>query len=193
MWLVRHAATAVPPGICYGASDIPADPLATAEAARRLDAALPERFGWRVSSLSRARQLAQALQERRPSLTAPAVDADLSELDFGTWERRPWGDVPRTELDAWAADFADYRPGGGESVRMLLHRVRRALRATVANDAGHQVWITHAGVIRAVRYTLQWGGTAVPQVAEDWPREAPALGQWVCIELPATREDWDLP
>ncbi|MDM7457453.1 MAG: histidine phosphatase family protein [Tepidimonas sp.] len=189
LWLVRHAATAVPPGICYGVSDIPADPLATADAARRLDAVLPARLGWRVSPLSRARQLAQALRERRPDLTAPVVDPNLGELDFGAWERLPWDGVPRGELDAWAADFADYRPGGGESVRMLLRRVRHALRTAMVDDVDDQVWITHAGVIRAVRYTLQWGDTAaMPRTAEDWPREAPAPGQWVCIELADTRE-----
>lgn len=193
MWLVRHAATALPPGVCYGASDIPADPVATADAARRLDAALPVRFGWRVSSLRRARQLAQALQARRPGLAAPALDPNLGELDFGAWERLPWDDVPRAELDAWAADFTDYCPGGGESVRMLLRRVRHALRTAMADGVDDQVWITHAGVIRAVRYTLQWGSAAVPPDAGHWPREAPAPGQWVCVALPDTREGWDLP
>ncbi len=188
MWLVRHAATTSPPGVCYGASDIPADPVATAAAARRLDAALPARFGWRVSSLRRARQLAQALQERRPGLAAPVLDSTLGELNFGAWECLPWDDVPRAELDAWAADFADYCPGGGESVRMLLRRVRHALRTAMADGVGDHVWITHAGVIRAVRYTLQLGCTAVPPDAGHWPREAPAPGQWVCVALPDTRE-----
>lgn len=193
MWLVRHAATALPTGVCYGASDIPADPVATVEAARRLDAVLPARFGWRVSSLIRARQLAQALQARRPGLAAPVVDPNLGELDFGAWERLLWDDVPRAELDAWAADFTDYRPGGGESVRMLLRRVRHALRTAMADGVDDQVWITHAGVIRAVRYTLQWGSAAVPTDAGHWPRKAPAPGQWVCVALPDTREGWDLP
>ena len=43
-------------------------------------------------------------------------DARLAELDFGHWEMQSWDGIPRAEVDAWAADVAHYRPGGGESV-----------------------------------------------------------------------------
>ena len=33
LWLVRHAEVAAPPGLCYGASDLPADAAATRERA----------------------------------------------------------------------------------------------------------------------------------------------------------------
>lgn len=184
LWLVRHAAPLVAPGVCYGRSDVAADPVATAEAARRLHAVLPARFDWRVSSLRRTRQLAQALRAWRPGLPAPAVDERLCELDFGAWELRPWGEVPRGQLDAWAADFANYRPGGGESVRAMLARVRQVLTglADPSSSDGH-LWITHAGVIRSVQYLLAHGIQAVPERSEHWPVYAPACGEWLCLDV----------
>ncbi|HBF90413.1 MAG TPA: phosphoglycerate mutase, partial [Hyphomonas atlantica] len=47
--------------------------------------------------------------------------------DFGRWEMQPWGDLPRHELDAWANDFLDARPHGGESVAELTARTRAAI------------------------------------------------------------------
>lgn len=184
LWLVRHAQPLVAPDVCYGHGDVAAVAAATAEAARRLHAALPTHFVWRASPLRRAQQLAQALRAWRLGLPDPVVDERLCELDFGAWELQRWDDVPRAQLDAWVADFADYRPGGGESVRQLLVRVRAALRECIACGAAEQVWITHAGVIRAVQYTLRAGWTAVPRRAQEWPRAAPACGAWVCLALP---------
>ncbi|MEW6693449.1 MAG: histidine phosphatase family protein [Pseudomonadota bacterium] len=194
LWLVRHAATTAPPDVCIGRTDVPASDDATAQAARRLHAALPARLAWRVSPSVRARQLAQGLQALRPHLRAPVVDARLAELDFGAWEGQRWDAVPRAELDAWAAAFADHRPGGGESVRALLRRVRAALH-TVVDDAPalDQVWITHAGVIRAVLHTLAAGWGAVPTAASAWPQTPVRCGQWVAVPLAALRADRDFP
>jgi alpha-ribazole phosphatase len=186
LWLVRHARTGLGPDICCGRTDAPADPEATAQAAQRLHAALPPAFVWWVSPQIRARQLAHALHALRPALPSPVTDACLAEFDFGTWEGRRWDDVPRAELDAWAADFAHARPGGGESVAALLARVRSALHRAMATRASDGVWITHAGVIRAVHYTLRVGGQGLPHDGQDWPAHAPDCGEWDRVELP----DW---
>lgn len=194
LWLVRHAATTAPPNVCVGHHDVPAAADATEQAARRLHAALPARFEWRVSPRVRARQLARGVQALRPHLSAPVVDARLAELDFGAWEGRCWGDVPRAELDAWVAAFADYRPGGGESVRELLRRVRAVLDSVVADaPTVDQVWITHAGVIRAVLYTLAVGWRRVPSAASAWPQTPVRCGQWMAVPLAALRADRDFP
>jgi len=184
LWLVRHAHTGLASDVCCGRTDAPADPEATAQAAQRLHAVLPPAFVWWVSPLLRARQLAQALHALRPALPAPLADARLAEFDFGAWEGRRWDEVPRAELDAWAGDFAHARPGGGESVAALLTRVRQALHRAMATRASDGVWITHAGVIRAVRYTLCAGEQALPCSAHEWPVDAPACGEWACVTLP---------
>ncbi|MCW8168906.1 phosphoglycerate kinase, partial [Verminephrobacter aporrectodeae subsp. tuberculatae] len=64
LWLVRHAAALVAPGICYGALDLPADATATRSAAARLAAALPSQPRVFHSPLQRCAQLALELQAR---------------------------------------------------------------------------------------------------------------------------------
>ena len=61
LWLLRHARVQLPDGLCYGGSDVPADPDLTLDAARHWTARLPVGAIWRVSALGRAQQLADAL------------------------------------------------------------------------------------------------------------------------------------
>ena len=75
LWLVRHAATALPTGVCYGASDIPADPVATVEAARRLgvEPAHCQAFEDADAGLEAIRRAGMRAIDVRPALSAPAV------------------------------------------------------------------------------------------------------------------------
>jgi alpha-ribazole phosphatase len=151
--LLRHTRTAADDR-CYGRLEVALTPHFAAEAdalAARL--ARPDRVV--TSPLARCRRLADHLGAR---LHAPvAVDADWQEIDFGRWEGLPWSEVPRPELDAWAADLMHARPHGGESVAMLLARTRRALDRCRAAP-GHALVVTHAGPIRAA--LLATGGNA---------------------------------
>lgn len=184
LWLVRHAAPCIAAGTCYGSLDVDADPAATHEAARRLAAALPGRAVLRHSPLARCAQLARALEALRPDLAA-RPDARLAEMDFGTWEGRPWNAIGRDAVDAWTADFTGHAPGGGESLARMLERVAAALAEAraecAAQAAGDMVWITHAGVARCVRWCLQAPGR-MPR-ADEWPVAAPAFGEWDCMAL----------
>lgn len=184
--LVRHApVTGIAPGCCYGALDLAADPAATQRAAAAVAAQLAPGTPVWSSSRRRTRLLGEALRALRPDLGPMRADARLDELDFGRWEGQPWAAIDRTEFDAWMADFAHTRVGGGESVAQLLARVAVAADA-VAEEVRAQprtgaeglapdaVWITHAGVIRA----LDWLCTRpreLPQAA-DWPRLALDFG-----------------
>ena len=179
LWLVRHAQPLVDGGVCYGASDVPADPQATLRAAQALAAQLPAGLALRSSPLRRCLELADALCALRPDF-ACSEDPRLAEMDFGRWEGARWDAIARAEFDAWMADFPGWRCGGGESVAQLMARVGQALADTrgAGSDA---LWITHGGVVRAVR--LLAAGVAVPQRAGDWPREGLAFGQAECIAL----------
>lgn len=177
LWLARHAAPVIDPGVCYGRLDVQADAAATQASARALAAALPHGLPVRVSGLRRADQLAQALAALRDDLR-PMRDERLNEMDFGAWEGVPWQDISKADIDAWMRDFAQYRAGGGENVSDVLRRVARALADTAA--AGEAVWITHAGVIRAVHYLAQHGGAGAPTAA-SWPVRAPACGEWTLL------------
>ena len=184
LWLARHAQPLVAPGVCYGALDLRADPAATARSAQRLAAALPQRLSVWHSPLQRCELLAQALIGLRPDLALKPA-AELVEFDFGRWEGRAWDDIARTDIDAWTADFAHYRPGGGDNLVAMLARVASALRGAQQECAeGTDVlWITHAGVARCVQWLLHAAPGAVPR-ADQWPRSAPGYGEWVCFVLP---------
>lgn len=182
LWLLRHAPVQLAAGLCYGASDVPADPVLTIEAARYWAPRLPSGALWRVSALGRAQQLAQAVRALRADVPAPTVDARLNELHFGQWELQPWSAIPRSAFDGWMADFAHHRFGGVESTQMLLDRVALALQAEKTAEEPEAVWVTHAGVIRAVTYLITHGAVPISGV-EHWPTEAPSPGEGVCLTV----------
>jgi len=179
LWLVRHAQVLFPPGTCYGALDVPAGPLVTLECARALAAVLPEGASISTSPLQRCERLAQALIELRPDLTYRA-DTRLQEMNFGAWEGRPWADIARSEFDDWIANFSAHAVGGhGESVGTVMARVADAFDELPA--APDNVWITHAGIIRAAQ--LVASGMRQISRADQWPQDGVACGQWRTLEL----------
>jgi alpha-ribazole phosphatase len=182
LWLLRHAAVQLEAGLCYGASDVPADPALTQQAARAAAEVLPPGLGVRVSGLARAAQLVNALREWRPDLPSAVVDVRLNEMDFGEWELRPWNAVPQIAFDRWMANFGQHRFGGAESTQMVLNRVAAALEEQRAAGADEALWITHAGVIRAVQY-LALHGTEPIRDAAQWPTQAPSTGGYICLDL----------
>lgn len=140
--LVRHPRPDVAPGLCYGSSDVPVAPEETGRVYQRLLAAgLPPALPVYASPLGRCAGLAQAL-------AAPIFDPRLAEMDFGAWELRSWEDIPRNEVDAWAADLLHYRPGGGECVFDVARRVDAFRRELL--EAGHAaaLIVCHAGTMR---------------------------------------------
>ena len=181
LWLVRHAQPLVDAGICYGRLDVAADAGATAECAKALAALLPAGLRVIASPLQRCEQLAHALSTQRPDL-AYKTDARLQEMDFGQWEGRAWQAINRNELEAWTSDFANYRVGrDGESVTRFMARVASAFDALPGH--GDTLWITHAGVTRAVELLTQ--GLRQIERADQWPLDAPKYGQWRLAHLPA--------
>ena len=175
-WLARHAQPLLAAGICYGASDVPADAELTLQSARALAAVLPGGVQVVSSPLQRCVQLAQALQVQRPDL--PFVcDARLAEMSFGSWEGVPWAQIPKAAVDAWQADFAQHRFGGGESVDAFMQRVGAAWDDWQACAHGPGVlWISHAGVTRAA--ALLHHRVRRVRLAADWPVAGLACGGW---------------
>jgi alpha-ribazole phosphatase len=192
LWLVRHAQPLVESGACYGATDIPADPQATALAASELAATLPKGLLVQHSPLQRCELLAQYLIALRPDLTLKPVP-DLREMDFGAWEGQRWDDIPAIELQHWTDDFENYRCGGtGESTLLVVARVQRVLQNCVAQSTQTAqntptVCITHAGVMRAALWLHQRGlATEQPLClrADEWPRHALGFGQVLKLDWP---------
>ncbi|MEM7768809.1 MAG: alpha-ribazole phosphatase family protein, partial [Pseudomonadota bacterium] len=122
--LVRHTTPAVALGICYGQTDLDVRE-SFPEEAQAVSDALPKFDRIVTSPLQRCRKLADAMA--KASGFPVEQDPRLIEMDFGSWEGTPWSDIPRAELDAWAADFLNARPHGGESVAVLRARTMEAL------------------------------------------------------------------
>lgn len=137
--LIRHPKPRIGEGICYGQLDPEADNVDAI--AQRLRSELPADLPLWTSPLRRCRSLADSLHANAQ------VDARLAEMHFGRWEGLPWQDIPRHELDAWAADIAGYAPPGGESPSQLQARALDFVRSLAVDEA---IIITHAGVIRTL-------------------------------------------
>ena len=144
LYLVRHPQPLVDPGLCYGRTDLAVAPAETARVVAALSNALPAATALFSSPLQRCCHLARALG----GAAAPTFDARLAELDFGSWEMQPWEHIARADIDAWAANMVDYRPGGGESVLHMAERVS-AFYADLATLAlTRAIIVCHAGTMR---------------------------------------------
>ena len=142
--LIRHPRTIAPRGTCYGATDIAADPEILEADAARIAPSLPDNARFLSSPMTRARTLATRLAGG-PVPTDPR----LVEIDFGAWENRLWSDIPRAEIDLWAAETGGYTPPQGESVNTMAARVIDWWRG-IEITGTPLVIVTHGGPLRAI-------------------------------------------
>ena len=156
LYLVRHARPLVQDGVCYGSSDLRVDAAHQSHVLSQLLPALPAGASVYSSPLQRCSALASALA---PALGAgePVFDGRLAEMDFGSWEMQAWDAIPRTEIDAWAADLPHYRPGGGECLLEVARRVKSFHEEMCALLKHTAVVVAHAGTIRLLHAAEQCG------------------------------------
>ena len=176
LYLVRHLQPLVAPGVCYGRSDVAVDPQLHAAALPGLRDQLPAAVPLFSSPLLRCASLAQALSND------VHFDARLVELDFASWEMRAWDDIPRTEVDAWAAAVATYRPGGGESVLDMAQRICEFYDRLLVQNIPAAVVVCHAGAIRLLAARARGlGPHAMAQHAAKHPH-AIAYGEVIILD-----------
>ena len=182
LWLVRHAKPLVEKGLCYGRLDVSADQSLTEMATDKLITALSENSGVKVlltSPRQRTKQLANLLAKR---LNLNLLEEErLAEMDFGEWEGNLWDDVPKSAIDLWAKDFNNHAFGGGESTGQLLDRVWQLMK-NAKNRNEDQIWVTHAGVIKAVQFLINTGEPYIKSAA-DWPLETTNFGDWIIVDI----------
>jgi alpha-ribazole phosphatase len=178
LFLVRHARPLIEPGVCYGQLDMAAEAEPTRVCAQARAGVLPHGITVVCSPLQRCEQLAQVLIGLRADL-AYKTDPRLKEMDFGLWEGQRWDAIDPAALAAWTDHFAHHATGTcGESVAQFMARVGQAFDALPPAD---QVWITHAGVIRAAQLLAR--GVRHVERADQWPVDAPKYGQWQLLNL----------
>jgi alpha-ribazole phosphatase len=198
LYLVRHPQPIVAQGVCYGASDAACSPSELDAAALELIKTLPRGLRVTSSPLQRCEQLAKLLSRLEPDFVYK-TDHGLAEMNFGAWEMRAWDAIAPEELRAWTEDFSAYRCGGsGESAGQFVQRVARRLIQS-AQGGNDEIWITHAGVIRALLWLASQSFETLTALAQrpgllcealsrlraaDWPRGELAFGR---------AQPWDWP
>lgn len=156
LYLIRHPVPLLPPTVCYGATDIAVAPqelqrvlgaLSTPPIASQAKLSqLPLGLPLYSSPLQRCRCLAEPLAAAL-SASALTFDERLVEMNFGDWEQQSWDQIARSEIDAWTADLVTYRPGAGETVLEMAHRVH-AFHTQILAARQDAIVICHAGTIR---------------------------------------------
>ncbi len=154
LYLIRHTKPDIAPGICYGQSDVPVKESDIAELIPTIKARCPDGIPAYSSPLSRCLKLAQQLD------TDCIVDARLMELDFGTWEMQTWEQIPREQIDAWAADTMQYAPGGQENLAQMTTRVIAFISDLQEHAVEQAIVICHSGIIKILS-AWQRGNTSV--------------------------------
>jgi len=167
--LVRHPQPEIDAGICYGRADVAASTTDTARVRAMLaGAGVCGAVPLYSSPALRCAVLANQLA------AVPHFDARLREMDFGLWELRRWDDIARADIDAWNRDLLHYRPGGGESVLAVAHRVAAFLADLHDKPDKQALIICHAGTIRLLQALR--GGRTVPEAALHAARTPNQIG-----------------
>jgi len=152
IYLVRHTAPDIAPGICYGQADVPLTGSFQADAANVL-AQLPRDIDVIFTSpLSRCTSL--ATQMRSHSNIPIVVDKRLIEINFGEWELMPWNSIDRPSLKRWMDDYVNNAAPEGESYRALFERCVSFMDDLKKSAYRSVVITTHHGVLKSIHAHL---------------------------------------
>lgn len=145
--LVRHTSLQIPPGVCYGQTDVDVAASFMQEASLTKHKLNGGQFDAVFSSpLQRCVKLSQVL-----ATESVVHDERLKELHFGDWEMRAWDDIPRDVFDHWAQNYAELAPPNGETFGQLQQRgIAFTEDVLQKHPQGHVLVVTHGGMIRAI-------------------------------------------
>ena len=142
--LIRHTSVDVPPGVCYGQTDVPLKPTFEAEAAvtaENLKAYLPFDHVY-TSPLTRCVRLATYC-----GYPDAERDKRIMEINFGDWEMKPFEQNEDPRLQEWYADYMNVAATGGESFTMQYRRVSQFLDELKKNAYTRVAIFAHGGVL----------------------------------------------
>ena len=147
IYLLRHTTVNNPDKLCYGQSeiDLATDWQTHFDALKqKLEPNLTDALFY-SSPYQRCKQLAHFLSGDQFQ-----IDTRLSEMHFGEWEQRLWTEIDQPILNAWMADFVNYRVPGGESFVLMHRRCTQFWDELLGSPADRIFIVTHAGVIRSL-------------------------------------------
>lgn len=142
--LIRHTQVYNPDNLCYGQSNIP----------------LSESFKNDASEIKKKIEnkydIIYSSPSERCTILCKELELDyikddrLLEINFGDWELKSWNQIPITQIDNWAKDIINYRPGNGENLQDLNNRVNDFIKDISQSKQQSILIVTHAGVIRCI-------------------------------------------
>ena len=144
--LIRHTSVDVPPGTCYGWTDVPTRDTFEQEAENtrqelisygKIDTAFS-------SPLTRARKLAAYC-----GFPDATTDERLKEMNMGDWEMRRYDDIRDPYIEEWYQDYLHLPTPNGESFQMQCQRVAAFLDELKAMDYLRVAVFAHGGVLVA--------------------------------------------
>ena len=144
IYLIRHTTPDVEKGICYGQADLDVTESFLAESAiikRHLPVNITQVYS---SPLQRCKKLADHLFDGHKI----QLQDELMEVNCGSWELKPWDEIPRDEIDAWVNQLTVQIPKG-ESYTQLYDRVKNIF-LHIHQQTGPIAIVTHGGVIRSI-------------------------------------------
>lgn len=142
--LIRHTSVDVPPGVCYGQTDVALKSTFEEEAKavmERLDKYLPFDMVY-TSPLSRCTQLAA-----KCGYPNAVHDKRLMEINFGEWEMQRYEKITDPRLQEWYDNYLNVTATGGESFMMQYERVGSFLDEIKALPYNRIALFTHGGVL----------------------------------------------
>ncbi len=151
LYLIRHSSVAVPPGTCYGWTDVPVSPTFREEAELCKTRLSPLHFdAVYTSPLSRARLLATYC-----GYPDALVDARLMEMNMGDWEMQRFDEIEDPMLQEYYDNYLDSPTRNGESFQDLYRRVATflsELRSTTSPGASVALFCHGGPIICAMIY-----------------------------------------
>lgn len=152
LYFLRHTTVAVDNDVCYGQTEIPVASSFLQEASDTMKL-VPDKMHavYFSSPTRRCIQLAEFIS-KRPSMQDPR----LSDLNFGTWERKKWSEIDEEELESWMSDVIYKAPPEGESYEQLILRVKDFFEEVITKNYKTVVISSHASIVRAIlSYVLE--------------------------------------
>lgn len=143
---IRHTSVDVPPGVCYGQTDVPlassfpeeGEAVKTRLNGMRFDAVFS-------SPLTRCVRLANLC-----GYPCPTLDPRLMEMNFGEWEMKRYDEISDPRLQEWYADYLNVAATGGESSmqqRRRLESFLADLKKRGFSSGSHVAIFTHGGIM----------------------------------------------
>ncbi len=194
--LIRHTSVDVPPGTCYGQTDVPLKATFKEEAARTkaaLEALLTGCDSCGGNASSDKAELATGSKTVDHVYTSPLSrctrlaefcgygdaerDARLMEISFGEWEMQRFEEISDPRIQEWYADYLNVPATGGESFMILHQRVCAFLEELRQKPWRRVVIFAHGGVLLSAQV---YAGLIKPEEAFD---HQPPHGGIVSIEL----------